>query len=254
MAINENEFIKLNYTGSVKETGDIFDTTLAEKAEESGYYDENKVYEPMVLAVGSDQLISALQDEIVGMEIGDKKTVEISSDDAFGPRDPSMLKLIPMKEFKKQGIKPVVGMPISQEGINGVIRTVNGGRITVDFNHFLAGKDIVYDIEVVDVIEDDVDKLKGLLKVYYGNPQMDIEKTKITIDDCVAEIELDKLAGFERRSAQEITLAKFKVAKEAWENIDSIEQVKFIETFEPELVKEEDSEEEVAPEVLKEEE
>ena len=50
------------------------------------------------------------------------------------------MQLVPMSEFKKQGIKPQVGMAITSEGNTGIIRSVSGGRVRLDFNHELAGK------------------------------------------------------------------------------------------------------------------
>lgn len=250
MPIDDKDFVKLNYTGKVKETGDVFDTTYEDVAEEVGIKNENKDYHPMILAVGSTQLLSKLHDEIKKMDVGEKQTVEIPCEEAFGKRDPSLIQLIPMKEFKKQNIKPFVGMPLSLDGQHGIVRTVDGGRVRVDFNHELAGKDIIYEIEIVDTIDDNVEKIKGLIEVYYGNPNIDLEKTEILIEDGVAKITLDKLAGFEQRSAQEITLSKFRVARETYENIDEIEKVQFIDEYEK---PEPEEESEDAPEVLDEE-
>lgn len=250
MPIDDKDFVKLNYTGKVKETGDVFDTTYEDVAEEAGIKNENKDYHPMILAVGSTQLLSKLHDEIKKMDVGEKQTVEIPCEEAFGKRDPSLIQLIPMKEFKKQNIKPFVGMPLSLDGQHGIVRTVDGGRVRVDFNHELAGKDIIYEIEIVDTIDDNVEKIKGLIEVYYGNPSIDLEKTEILIEDGVAKITLDKLAGFEQRSAQEITLSKFRVARETYENIDEIEKVQFIDEYEK---PEPEEESEDAPEVLDEE-
>lgn len=250
MPIDDKDFVKLNYTGKVKETGDVFDTTYEDVAEEAGIKNENKDYHPMILAVGSTQLLSKLHDEIKKMDVGEKQTVEIPCEEAFGKRDPSLIQLIPMKEFKKQNIKPFVGMPLSLDGQHGIVRTVDGGRVRVDFNHELAGKNIIYEIEIVDTIDDNVEKIKGLIEVYYGNPNIDLEKTEILIEDGVAKITLDKLAGFEQRSAQEITLSKFRVARETYENIDEIEKVQFIDEYEK---PEPEEESEDAPEVLDEE-
>lgn len=253
MPIDEKDFIKLNYTGRVKSTGDVFDTTYEDVAEEAGIKNEEKDYHPMVLAVGSTQLIPKLHEEIQKLEVGDKQTVEIPSEDAFGKRDPSLIQLIPMKEFKKQGIKPFVGMPISAQGTPGIVRTIDGGRVRVDFNHELAGKDIEYEIEIVDVIEDDAEKIKGLLEVYYGNPNIDLEKTEVVVEDGIAKITLDKLAGFEQRSVQEVTLSKFRVAREVYENMEDVSKVQFIDEFE-EPEPEEEAEAEDVPEKLEDEE
>ncbi|PAV07780.1 peptidylprolyl isomerase [Methanosphaera cuniculi] len=250
MPIDEKDFIKLNYTGKVKSTGDVFDTTYEEVADEAGIKNENKDYKPMVLAVGSSQLIPKLHEEIKNLEVGDKATVEIPAEDAFGKRDPSLIQLIPMKEFKKQGIKPFVGMPISAQGTPGIVRTIDGGRVRVDFNHELAGKDIEYELEIVETIEDDAEKIRGLLEVYYGNPNLDLEKTEIIIDGEVAKIILDKLAGFEQRTVQEVTLSKFRVSREIYENMEEIKKVQFIDEFEEPEPEEEDVDTEEVPEKL----
>lgn len=252
MAIDDKAFIRLNYTGKVKETGQVFDTTYEEVAEEAGIKNEEKDYHPMVLAVGSSQLIPKLHEEIRKLDVGDKQTVEIPCEDAFGKRDPSKIQLIPMKEFKKQNIKPFVGMPISLEGNPGIVRTVDGGRVRVDFNHELAGKDIVYDLEIVETIEDNEEKIKGLIEVYYGNPSLKLDEVQIDVEDGIAKINLGLLAGFDQRSAQEVTLSKFRVAREAYENIEEVEKVQFIDEFKDDSPKE--TEEEEIPEVLNEDE
>lgn len=253
MPLEEKDFIKLNYTGKIKETGEIFDTTYDEVAEEAGIKVEGKDYHPIILSLGSDQVLSALQDEIIGLEVGDEKTVEIEAENAFGKRDPSLIQLIPMKEFKNQGIRPYPGMPLSLEGNQGVVRTVDGGRVRVDFNHRLAGKDIIYDFVIEDKIEDDVEKIKGLIDLYYGNPNINLEKTEVEIEEGVAKITLDKLAGFEQRSVQEVTLSKFHVARETYENIEAVNKVQFIDEYE-EVVEQKEEETEEVPEVLNEDE
>ena len=250
MAIDDKAFVRLNYTGKVKETGDVFDTTYEEEAEEAGIKNPEKDYHPMVLAVGSSQLMPKLHEEIQKLDIGDKKTVEVAAEDAFGKRDPSKIQLIPMKEFKKQNIKPFVGMPLSLEGNPGIVRTVDGGRVRVDFNHELAGKDIVYELEIVEAIEDNVEKILGLIEVYYGNPNLNLEEVQIDIEDGIAKINLGVIAGFEQRTLQEVTLSKFRVAKETYDNIDEVDKVQFIDEFEDNTP--EETEEEEIPEVLNE--
>jgi hypothetical protein len=142
-------------------------------------------------------------------------------------------------------------MPLSLDGQQGVVRTVDGGRVRVDFNHALAGKDIIYEVVVEEKIEDDVEKIKGLIDVYYGNPNINLEKTDVVIEDGVAKITLDKLAGFEQRTVQEVTLAKFQVSRVAYENIDSVNKVQFIDEYQEVVTPEADETEEV-PEVLNE--
>ena len=126
---------------------------------EAGIFDENKTYKAIPIVVGGNHLLPAIEEAIIGLEEGDTKHIEVDSDSAFGPRDPKLIQLVPMKEFKKQGMTPVRGMKITADAGTGKIISVNGGRVKVDFNHELAGKNLEYDVSVVEVIEDDEEKI-----------------------------------------------------------------------------------------------
>ena len=232
MAIKDGDFVRVNFTGKIKETDEVFDTTYDEIAQEAEIFDENKTYKPIPIVVGGNHLLPAIEKEIVGLEAGDRKTVEVDSDNGFGPRDPKAIQLIPMKEFKKQGMTPYPGMRISAEGGEGRILTVNGGRVKVDFNHPLAGKDLVYDVEVTEIIEDNDEKIKSMIELHYSNPNVDIEKTEIEINDGVVNIQLDEMAKFDQQTYMDITFARFRIAKDSWENIEEVTKVNFVDAFE----------------------
>ncbi|MBR0270670.1 MAG: peptidylprolyl isomerase [Methanobrevibacter sp.] len=232
MAIKDGDFVRVNFTGKIKENDEVFDTTYDEIAQEAEIFDENKTYKPIPIVVGGNHLLPAIEEEIVGLEAGERKTVEVESDDAFGPRDPKAIQLIPMKEFKKQGMTPYPGMRISAEGGEGRILTVNGGRVKVDFNHPLAGKDLIYDVEVTEIIEDNEEKIKSMIELHYANPNVDLEKTEISIEDGVVSIQLDEMAKFDQQSYMDITFARFRIAKDIWENIEEVTKVNFVDAFE----------------------
>ena len=242
MAIDNGDFVRVNFTGKIKETDDVFDTTYDEVAQEAGIYEENKTYKPIPIVVGGNHLLPAIEEEIIGLEAGDKKTIEVDSEKGFGQRDPSLIQLVPMKEFKKQGMTPYPGMKIQSEGATGKILTVNGGRVKVDFNHELAGKDLIYDVEVCEVIEDEEEKIKSMIELHYSNPNVDIDKTEITIEDGVANIKLDDMAKFDQQSYMDITFARFRIAKDIWDNIDEITKVNFVDAFEKHEVADDEEE------------
>lgn len=244
MAINDGDFVRVNFTGKVKETDDVFDTTYDEIAQEAGIFEENKTYKPIPIVVGGNHLLPAIEESIKGLEAGDTKHVEVEAADAFGPRDSKLVQLVPMKEFKKQGMNPVPGMKISSNGSTGKILTVNGGRVKVDFNHELAGKDLIYDVEVTEIIDDVEEKIKSMIELHYSNPNVDLDKTQINIEDDVVNIKLDEMAKFDQKSYMDITFARFKIAKDIWGNIEEITKVNFIDEFEEAQENEEDEEEE----------
>ena len=244
MAIENGNFVRVNFTGKIKENDEVFDTTYDEIAQEAGIFDENKTYKPIPIVVGGNHLLPSIEEAIIGLEAGDSKTVEVESDDAFGPRNPKAIQLIPMKEFKKQGMTPYPGMRISAEGGEGRILTVNGGRVKVDFNHPLAGKDLIYEVQVTEIIEDAEEQIKSMIELHYSNPNVDIEKTEIEIEDGVVNIQLDEMAKFDQQSYMDVTFARFRIAKDIWENIEEVTKVNFVDAFEKreEAADEEDEE------------
>ena len=217
MAIDNGDFVRVNFTGRVKETDEVFDTTFDEVAQEAGLFDENKTYKPIPIVVGGNHLLPPIEEAIIGLDAGDKKTIEVDSENGFGQRDPSLIQLVPMKEFKKQGMTPYPGMKIQAEGSTGKILTVNGGRVKVDFNHELAGKDLIYDVEVCEIIEDNDEKIKSMIELHYSNPNVDIDKTEIDIVDGVANIKLDEMAKFDQQTYMDVTFARFRIAKDIWD-------------------------------------
>lgn len=251
MAVKKGDFIRLDYTGKIQETGDVFDTTDKDVAKEAGILVENKSYGPIPVVVGGSHVLKGLDEALIGMKEGDEKTVEIAPEEGFGLRDPKLLQLIPMSEFRKQGMKPEVGMAISSDGVTGIIRSVSGGRVRVDFNHELAGKNLQYNIKVIKIIEEDIDKVKSMIELHYKAPNVDPDKHEIEIKDGVVRIAMDEMSKFDKQPYMDITFMRFRIARDIWENMENVEKVEFVDVFEKKV--EEEAEAEVAEEVLTEE-
>ena len=248
MAIEEGDFVKINFTGIVKSTGDVYATTIEELAHEANIYDENTVYSPSVFILGSHQTFVEIEEELVGHEVGDKIRVEIPSERAFGSRNPKLIKTMHIKEFKKTGLNPYPGLLIQSEGSTGRVLTVNGGRVKVDFNNELAGKDIICEVEVCDIVEDLEEKIKGLILLRLAFPTLNVEKTKIELDGDVLNIVLDPIIGFIQETNQTLSLAKFNIARDIYENIEGINQVNFVEEHKKPVEEEPADEEETSSE------
>jgi len=262
MAVKEGDFIRLEYTAKTKETGDVFDTTIESVAEEAGILVENKNYGPIPIVVAGGHVLKGLDEALVGMDEGEEKIVELTPEEAFGKRDSKLIQLVPMREFKKQNIKPYVGMTITSEGHTGIIRSISGGRVTVDFNHELAGKNLVYQIKVEKIIEDELEKIKSMIELHYPTANLDLDKTQIEIKDGKVVIQMDEMARFDQKPYMDITFARFRIARDVWENIEGIEKVEFADVFEKKVEeaaaaeeiqdKEAENVEEVAEEIVKE--
>jgi len=157
------DFIKINYTGRIKD-GQVFDTTDVETAKKEKIFDSRRVYKPLTVAVGQKQVIEGLDEELTSMKVGDKKTVTIPPEKAYGQKNLALVKLVPIKFFKQQNINPMPGLPVEIDGNHGRVQTVAGGRVRVDFNSDLAGKTLVFDVEVSEKAKDEQEKLTYLIE------------------------------------------------------------------------------------------
>ena len=175
MAIQKGDFIEINFTGKTKEENFVFDTTIESVAKENNINNKNAKYEPAIVCVGENQLIKGLDEDVIGKEINTDYKVKVSAENAFGKKDAKLIQLVPFSKFKKQNIRPVPGLQVQIDGQYGVIKIVTGGRVMVDFNHPLSGKDLVYEYNIKRIVEDDSEKIKSYFKTVFN---IDVEPTK----------------------------------------------------------------------------
>lgn len=164
--VKNGDFVEVTYIGKIKGTGDIFDLTDEKLAREKRLFSENVLYGPMPVVLGAGHMLPGLEKAVVGMEAGSSKQVTLSSEDAFGPHMKERVQLVPERLFRQRNVEPKAGMVVNVEGMIGKIQSVNGGRVLVDFNHPLAGKEIEYEVRVERVIEEPTERIVALLKLY----------------------------------------------------------------------------------------
>lgn len=165
--IEMGDFIELNYTAKLTASDLVFDTTSEAIAKEHGLFNkENKdfQYVPLIVCIGEGHLIKGLDDFVIGKSVG-KYAVHISAEDGFGKKNAKLLRLVSIREFHKNKIQPVPGLEVELDNNRGIVRTVNSGRVIVDFNHPLASQELDYDIEILDIVQDEQKKVEGLMKI-----------------------------------------------------------------------------------------
>ncbi|AEA33919.1 FKBP-type peptidyl-prolyl cis-trans isomerase [Hippea maritima] len=139
MKVETGKTVQMHYVGKL-EDGTIFDSS------------ENR--EPLSFVFGEGSIIPALETELEGMEEGQKKTVKVKADDAYGQRDPNAIQSVPRSQLP-ENIEPKVGMQLLAQMQNGnipvTIVEVDEENVVIDFNHPLAGKDLIFDVEIVKV-------------------------------------------------------------------------------------------------------
>lgn len=164
MPINENDWIKIDYTGRLKENSKIFDTTMEEVARKEHVFDEKRGYSPLLCRAGDEKfLIPGLARQLVGLELEATHTIEVPVKDAYGERDTSKIEMVPTKKLRKANIDPRVGNRVQLAGKTGTIIWAGGGRTRVDYNHPLAGKDLVFEVTIKEQITNDDQVLKEII-------------------------------------------------------------------------------------------
>ena len=135
-----NSSVTVNYTGRL-EDGTIFDSSL------------NEGREPLEVVLGETPLIQGFVDGLYGMTVGEKKTVEIASDNAYGQIIEQLISVVP-KENVPEGVQAgehLQAMGPNGQPVNVLVTEVTEENVTVDANHPLAGKDLIFELELVEI-------------------------------------------------------------------------------------------------------
>lgn len=140
--VKKDDTVKVHYTGKLI-SGQVFDSSV-----ERG--------EPLQFTMGQGHLIPGFEKGLLDMQVNEKKTINISKDEAYGDTRAELIQEVP-KDQLPDDIKPEVGMGLTsktQDGqdVNLVVKDVKEDTIVVDGNHPLAGKSLIFDLEVVEIM------------------------------------------------------------------------------------------------------
>ncbi len=184
--IQHHDFIEIDYTGKLID-GPVFDTTLEAVAKQSGIGNEKTKFSPMIICVGERQVLPGLDDSLEEKEVGSKYTVNISPENAFGKRDIKKMKIVPISVFKEHKVQPHPGLQIDVDGEMGIVSRVAGGRVIVNFNHPLAGKEVVYEVEIKRKLTDKAEMLSTFINSTLRIP---VDKIQVSVEGDKAEIKI----------------------------------------------------------------
>lgn len=228
MALEKGDFILLDYTAKVKETGEVFDTTIEETAKKERLYKEGEIYEPKLVVVGEGWVLKALDEGLTTMELGKATSVEVPPDKAFGERDPEKVRRVPLRHLTAKGITPALGMRVEYNDKAATVRAVGAGRVLLDFNLPLAGKTLNYEMTVQKKLETIYEKISAL--THRRILAVEENKFKSTIRAKAISIEMPEEAFY----LEGIQVAKRGIATDIQKFFPKITTVKFTETFKAE--------------------
>ncbi len=140
--VENGSSIKICYTGRL-ENGEVFDRTDS--------------CQPLAIVIGAGEMVQGLEDALIGMGQNEKKTVSLSPDEAFGVRDERLMRTLLRSNFPSD-YQPEIGSIVAMktphgEQLPGVITELDGEYVKVDFNHPLAGKPVVYEVEIAEIAD-----------------------------------------------------------------------------------------------------
>ena len=125
------------------------------KLTDGSTFDNSEGREPLAFEIGSGMVIKGFDDGVTGMTIGEKKTIEIPAIDAYGEKQEDMVMAFPKDEFPPE-MEPVIGMQLNMSNGQGqdfpvVVIEIKEEAVVLDANHPLAGKDLIFDLELIDI-------------------------------------------------------------------------------------------------------
>lgn len=224
MTLEKGSLILIDYTAKVKDTNLTFETTREEEAKKSELYDAARRYEPRLISVGEGWVLKGLDEALINANTGDKLNIEITPDKGFGERDPNKVRMIPLRKLGEKADEVRVGDTIELGERIGIVKFIGSGRVQVDFNHRLAGRTLIYDVEVTKKLKDDSEKVLSLIK---RRLPIDDQKIKFSIEAASAQIDLPE----ETFTVDGLQIIKRAISNDIFKFVPGINNVRFIETY-----------------------
>jgi len=225
LTFNKGSLILIDYTAKVKDSEEIFDTTIEEDAKKHSIHESNIKYQPKLVSIGevSYPVLKGLDEALAKTVVGDKLTVEVTPDKGFGERDSGKVRMIPIRKLGEDAEKVSVGDTIEVDNKRGIIRFIGSGRVQIDYNHRYAGKTILYDVNVVKSLDSPHDKVDGILK-----NRLPLEDSKITFE--LKDKEVNITIPEEILRADGLQIMKHFIQLDIFKFVPSLDKVNFIET------------------------
>ncbi len=225
MPFKKGDFILVDYTARLSETGEAFDTTVEEVAKKENIYKEGGLYEPTLVAIGEGWVLKALDDALPNLTLKKAEKIEIPPEKGFGTRDPKKTRLYPLRKLTAEGVTPQVGMRVEVDNRLATVRTIGSGRVLLDFNPPLAGKTINYEVTVQKKLKTPEEKMRAL--AHRRIPQIDVNKFTLGIEAEALSVGVPEEAFY----VEGLQIAKRGLSVDVQKFFPKITAVTFTETF-----------------------
>jgi FKBP-type peptidyl-prolyl cis-trans isomerase 2 len=221
--VSGGDFVKIEFTGTRVATGRVFDTSVEAKAKEAGIFSPRARYGPKLVVVGKGMVVKGFDSALAGMQVGQEKRFEVEPEQAYGLRSPSLVRVLPLSEFRKHDMDPRPGMMFEMDGAPAVVRSVTSGRVTVDLNHPLAGDKLSFEVKVLEKVSGTDAKAAALLD------DSGVHGAAAKASGSRLEVSMPKLS---KPQEAEVFVAKCSFIRAAKELLPEISEIEFREGYE----------------------
>jgi len=223
MTFSKGSLILVDYTAKVKDTQEVFETTIEEDAKKHSLFEPNTKYQPKLVSVGESWVIKGLDDALANTKVGEISAIEVTPDKGFGERDKGKIRMIPLRKLGDDGDKVSVGDTIEVDNKKGIVRFIGSGRVQIDYNHRFAGKTIIYDVKIIKSLETDEDKIMGILErhIPVEDSKLEFKKSNQSLDVTIPQ-EIFRTDGLQ--------VIKHFIQTDIFKFIPKLEKINFIET------------------------
>ena len=225
MTFDQGSLILVDYTAKIKDTDQIFETTIKADAEKHNVFEPDLTYTPKLISIGdlAYPVLKGFDEALAKTSVGDKLTVEVPPDKGFGERDTGKIRMIPIRKLGDDADKVSIGDTIDIDAKVGIVRYIGSGRVQVDFNHRHAGKTIIYDANVVKSLETDYDKIAAILTFHLSFEDSDM----LDLKDNEANITIpERILGYD-----DTPFMKHLTQTNVFKFVPTLEKINFIDTY-----------------------
>ena len=221
MTFKDGDFLEVEYSAWTAADSKLIATTDEKRAKDAGLYDEHARYGPVLVVLGSNSVIKGLDRSLREMGVNDTRKMTFKPNEAFGDRNPDLVRVMPLADFRKRDINPYPGMQVEIDNATVVVKSVNSGRVIIDANHPYAGQEITYEIKVIKEISQNPERIRVLGKNY------NVEPTAIDIKEKTLQIKF----GNEVKKNADYFVGKANLVASAFTYLKELEKINVEEEY-----------------------
>jgi peptidylprolyl isomerase len=224
VTLEKGSLILIDYTAKVKDTSEIFETTINDDAKNLQSYDPSTKYEPRLVSIGDGWVIKGLDEALSNSKPGDKLDIDIPPEKGFGIRDPSKIRMVPQRKFGEKADELKAGDTIDIDDRKAIVRFIGSGRVQIDFNHRFAGRTLQYSVNVLKLLTDNNEKIVSLIK-----RRLPIEEEKLKLG--IKGQNLTLTIPEESTLIDGIQIIKKAIANDIFKYLPTLSNIQIIEEY-----------------------